>query len=67
MMIGDIVRSVARIPDRITRMVYIRECANILEIEEKILYTETDEIRERRQTKDGASGMMIEVLYLKRR
>ncbi|MGF1584522.1 MAG: DNA primase [Bacteroidales bacterium] len=51
MMIGDIVRSVARIPDRITRMVYIRECANILEIEEKILYTETDEIRRKEANK----------------
>jgi DNA primase len=44
-MIGDIVRSVAKIPDRITRMVYIRECAGILDMEEKILSTETDEIR----------------------
>jgi DNA primase len=51
MMIGDIVRSVAKIPDRITRMVYIRECANILEIEEKILYTETDEIRRKEVNK----------------
>jgi DNA primase len=51
MMIGDIVRSVAKIPDRITRMVYIRECANILEIEEKILYNETDEIRRKEANK----------------
>ncbi|TVR71679.1 MAG: DNA primase [Marinilabiliales bacterium] len=45
MMITDIVRSVARIPDRITRMVYIRECAVILNVEESILYREADEIR----------------------
>ncbi len=45
MMISDIVRSVAKIPDRITRMVYIKECAVILQIEEKVLYRESDEIR----------------------
>ncbi len=45
MMISDIVRSVAKIPDRITRMVYIKECAAILQIEEKVLYRESDEIR----------------------
>lgn len=44
-MISDIVRSVAKIPDRITRMVYIKECATILDVEEKILYTESNEIR----------------------
>jgi DNA primase len=44
-LIGDIVRSVAKIPDRITRMVYIKECAGILDIEEKILYSETDNVR----------------------
>ncbi len=47
MMISDIVRSVAKIPDRITRMVYIKECAAILQIEEKLLYRESDEIRRR--------------------
>lgn len=50
-MISEIVRSVARIPDRITRMVYIKECANILDVEEKILYTETDEVRRREAEK----------------
>lgn len=47
MMISDIVSSVAKIPDRITRMVYIKECAGILQIEEKTLYAEADEIRRR--------------------
>ncbi len=47
MMISDIVRSVAKIPDRITRMVYIKECAGILKIEEKTLYAEAHEIRRR--------------------
>ncbi|MFW5700097.1 MAG: DNA primase [Cyclobacteriaceae bacterium] len=47
MMINDIVRSVAKIPDPITRMVYIKECAGILDIEEKVLYTEADELRKK--------------------
>lgn len=51
LMISDIVRSVAKIPDRITRMVYIKECANILNIEEKILYSETDELRRKEAEK----------------
>ncbi len=51
MMISDIVRSVARIPDRITRMVYIRECAAILNIEESILYREAYEIRKKEAEK----------------
>ncbi len=46
-MISDVVGSIAKIPDRITRMVYIKECSVILQIEEKILYTETDEIRKK--------------------
>lgn len=45
MMINDIVRSVAKIPDRITRMVYIKECAGILDMEEKLLYAESYNIR----------------------
>ena len=50
-MIGDIVRSVAKIPDRITRTVYIKECAGILDVEEKILYSESDDIRRREAEK----------------
>ncbi len=50
-MIGDIMRSVARIPDRITRMVYIRECAAILNVEENILFSESDDIRRKEAEK----------------
>jgi DNA primase len=50
-MIGDVVRSVAKIPDRITRMVYIRECAAILNVEESILYSEADDIRRKEALK----------------
>lgn len=51
MMISDIVGSIAKIPDRITRTVYIKECANILNIEEKVLYTESDDRRRKNAEK----------------
>ncbi len=39
-LINDIVRSIAVIPNRINRSVYIRECSNIIGIKEDVLYSE---------------------------
>lgn len=39
-LITDIIRSVAVIPDTITRSVYIKECSRLLNVEETILYNE---------------------------
>jgi len=36
--IKDVVSTIAIIPDRITRSVYIKECANLLDIKEEVLY-----------------------------
>jgi DNA primase len=44
-LITDIVRSVAVIPDGITRSVYIRECSKMLDIDEELLYNETNKLR----------------------
>ncbi len=44
-LISDIVRSIAVIPEIIIRTVYIKECSNILEIDEKVLYGEINKIR----------------------
>jgi DNA primase len=44
-LITDIVRSIAIIPDTIIRSVYIKECATILETDERILYSEINKIR----------------------
>ena len=44
-LITDIVRSIAVIPNLITRSVYIKECSNILNIDERVLYAETNKIR----------------------
>jgi DNA primase len=39
-LISDVIRSVAVIPDTITRSVYIKECSRLLGVSEEILYTE---------------------------
>ncbi|MUP36835.1 DNA primase [Labilibaculum euxinus] len=43
-LIIDIVRSIAIIPDGIVRAVYVRECSNILNVDERVLYTEINKI-----------------------
>lgn len=44
-LIGDIVRSIAVIPEGIVRSVYLRECSRLLDIDESVLYEETYKIR----------------------
>lgn len=39
-LIGDMVQSIAQIPDSIQRAVYIKECARIMDIDEQILISE---------------------------
>jgi DNA primase len=43
--ISDIVRSIAKIPDAITRSVYARETATRMEVEEKVILTEITKLR----------------------
>ena len=45
MLISDIVKSVAIIPDNIIRSIYLKECSTILKVEEQILYTEVKKIK----------------------
>ena len=47
-LITDVVNSIAVIPDGITRTVYIRECSKILDIDERLLYTEIRKIRRKK-------------------
>lgn len=44
-LITDVVRSIASIPDAITRSVYLQECSKLLEIGEDVLYTEAQKAR----------------------
>ncbi|HSM47848.1 MAG TPA: DNA primase [Draconibacterium sp.] len=50
-LITDVIRSVAVIPDTITRSVYIRECSKLLDVNEEILYAEVQK-QKRKQNDD---------------
>ena len=55
--IKDIVENIAIIPDNIIRSIYIKECSNIMEIEESILQLEVNKIRRKvspKQKKDDS-------------
>lgn len=47
-LIRDIVGSIAVIPDSINRSVYLKECSNLLKVDEKVLYFETNKIRRKK-------------------
>lgn len=47
--IRDIVNSIALIPDDISRDVYLRECAQIMDMEEKVLYAELAQLRKKNE------------------
>lgn len=59
-LINDIVRSISIIPDNITRSVYVRETANLLEVEEKVLYTEIARIRKDKVSEDEKQSYIPE-------
>lgn len=50
-LISDVIRSVAVIPDTITRSVYIKECSKLLNVNEEVLYTEVRK-QKRKQNDD---------------
>ena len=51
-LIRDIVKSIAVIPETITRTVYIKECSNVLEVSEPILYHEVNKLRQEKNFQD---------------
>jgi DNA primase len=51
-LIREIVRSIAVIPEIIDRTVYIKECSNLLEIAEPVLYHEVNKLRQQRSFQD---------------
>ena len=50
-LISEVIRSVAVIPDTITRSVYIKECSKLLDVNEEVLYNEVQK-QKRKQTDD---------------
>lgn len=51
-LIRDIVKSIAVIPETITRTVYIKECSSLLEVAEPILYHEVNKLRQQKSFQD---------------
>lgn len=51
-LIRDIVKSIAVIPDMITRTVYIKECSLVLEVAEPILYYEVNKLQQQKSFQD---------------
>jgi DNA primase len=50
--IRDVVKSIAVIPEAITRTVYIKECSTVLEVAEPILYHEVNKLRQQKNFQD---------------
>jgi len=51
-LIRDVVKSIAVIPDPITRTVYIKECSKLLEVTEPILYSEVNKLLQHKNFQD---------------
>jgi len=51
-LIRDIVRSIAVIPESISRTVYIKECSSLMEVPEAVLYHEVNKMRQQRSFQD---------------
>jgi len=51
-LIRDVVKSIAVIPEAITRTVYIKECSTVLEVTEPILYHEVNKLRQQKNFQD---------------
>ena len=51
-LIRDIVKSIAVIPETITRTVYIKECSTEMEVPEPVLYNEVNKLRQQKSFQD---------------
>jgi DNA primase len=51
-LIRDIVKSIAVIPEMITRTVYMKECSLVLEVPEPVLYHEVNKLRQQKTFQD---------------
>jgi DNA primase len=51
-LIRDVVKSIAVIPDSITRTIYIKECSTFLDVAEPVIYNEVNKLRRQKTFKD---------------
>lgn len=52
-LIQDIVRSISVIPDSIMRTEYVKDCSNLMKIEEHLLFSEIGKLRRKRYEKEA--------------
>jgi DNA primase len=50
-LIQDIVRTIAVIPDQIIRAVYIKECSNLMQVDEPTIYLEIGKLKKKKEDK----------------
>lgn len=60
--INDVIKSIAIIPNAITRSVYIRECSKLLETDENLLYGEITKLRRNKTDKQENSPQTTETI-----
>lgn len=58
--IKDIVENIALIPDAITRGVYVKECSGIMQLEERVLQSEVNKLRQTADAKRGRKKESVE-------
>jgi DNA primase len=61
-LINEIIRSVAVIPDKIIRSVYIKECSNRLNVDERALYSQVNRIKRKKAEQQLTSETTEEVV-----
>jgi DNA primase len=61
-LIRDVVKSIAVIPDSITRTIYIKECSTYLEVAEPVIYNEVNKLLRQKNFKDRNEYPRIEDL-----
>jgi len=52
-LIQDIVRSISQIPDPITRAVYVKECSQLMNVDEPVLYSELGKLNQKKVEQAG--------------
>jgi DNA primase len=57
--IREVVESIAKIPDSIKASVFIKECSNLMQIDERALLTELNKMRQAKARKDGQGHMPL--------
>ncbi len=59
--ISEIVKSIAIVPDAITRSLFLRECSKLLHVEENILYPEVNNQRKAAIAKKGTRDFQVQL------